>query len=95
MAELYAPVEIPKAEQILKFIQEESYGTSSGRKNLVISEIAEKEKISIEEATKLYNSAIELNRKKASEALQQNIEKAATTSRRRRRSRGGLMSKDK
>jgi hypothetical protein len=97
LAELYAPVEIPKAEQILKFIQEESYGTSSGRKNLVISEIAEKEKISIEEATKLYNSAIELNRKKVSEALQQNIEKAATTSRRRRRrrSRGGLMSKDK
>ena len=46
---------------IYKFITEESYGTSSARKDAVIRDIAESSNVSIEVATKLYEDAIAAN----------------------------------
>jgi len=46
---------------IYKFITEESYGTSSARKDAVIRDIAESNNVSIEVATKLYEDAIAAN----------------------------------
>ena len=69
-------------DEVYKFITEESYGTSSGRKQLVIKEIAEDRNISLTEAAKLYDAAIAANK------LVETEDKPVTKNSRNRRKRG-------
>lgn len=69
-------------DEVYKFITEESYGTSSGRKQLVIKEIAEDRNISLTEAAKLYDAAIAANKSVETE------DKPVTKNSRNRRKRG-------
>ena len=69
-------------DEVYKFITEESYGTSSGRKQLVIKEIAEDRNISLTEAAKLYDAAIAANK------LVETENKPVTKNSRNRRKRG-------
>ena len=88
-------IDSPTTDEIYKFITEESYGTSAGRKQLVIREIAENKNVSLTEAAKLYDAAIAANMPVETE------EEPVTRNSRNRRRRGknalasgGLMSRN-
>jgi hypothetical protein len=80
-------IDSPTTDEIYKFITEESYGTSSGRKQLVIKEIAEDRNISLTDAAKLYDAAIAANRPVETEE-----EPVTRTRNRRRRGKNALAS---
>ena len=75
-------IDSPTTDEIYKFITEESYGTSAGRKQLVIREIAENKNVSLTEAAKLYDAAIAANKSVETE------DKPVTKNSRNRRKRG-------
>ena len=81
-------------DEVYKFITEESWGTSAGRKQQVIKEIAEDRNISLTDAAKLYDAAIAANKQAETEE-----EPVTKTRNRRRRGKnalasGGLMSRN-
>lgn len=83
-----------ETDEVYKFITEESWGTSAGRKQQVIKEIAEDRNISLTDAAKLYDAAIAAN--KPAETEEETVTK---TRNRRRRGKnalasGGLMSRN-
>jgi len=83
-----------ETDEVYKFITEESWGTSAGRKQQVIKEIAEDRNISLTDAAKLYAAAIAAN--KPAETEEETVTK---TRNRRRRGKnalasGGLMSRN-
>jgi len=83
-----------ETDEVYKFITEESWGTSAGRKQQVIKEIAEDRNISLTDAAKLYDAAIAANRPVETEE-----EPVTKTRNRRRRGKnalasGGLMSRN-
>ena len=74
-------------DEVYKFIMEESWGTSAGRKQQVIKEIAEDRNISLTDAAKLYDAAIAANRPVETEE-----EPVTRTRNRRRRGKNALAS---
>ena len=88
------PLGANETDEVYKFITEESWGTSAGRKQQVIKEIAEDRNISLTDAAKLYDAAIAANKPAEKEE-----EPVTKTRNRRRRGKnalasGGLMSRN-
>jgi len=88
------PLGANETDEVYKFITEKSWGTSAGRKQQVIKEIAEDRNISLTDAAKLYDAAITANKPAEKEE-----EPVTKTRNRRRRGKnalasGGLMSRN-